>query len=73
MPQIQNAKQALNMIKMSQNPQLAFQQMIQSNPQYSQAMQLLNGFNGDINGAINALCQQQGISMQEFMDALNNA
>ena len=55
-----------------QNPQLALQQLLQSNPRYGEAMQVLNGFNGDINGAITALCQQKGINPQELMNALNS-
>lgn len=71
MPQIQNAKQMLRTIQMANNPQLALQQMLQSNPRYAEAMQVLNGFNGDVNGAITALCNQKGINVQEFINAVN--
>ena len=72
LPQIQNAKQMIRMIKSAQNPQLALQQMLQSNPRYAEAMQVLNSFNGDANSAIMALCQKQGIDPNEFMNMLNN-
>ena len=72
MPQIQTAKQAIRSISAMQNPTQALQQMLQSNPRYGEVMQTLNSFNGDINGAITALCQQKGIDPNEFMKALNS-
>ena len=71
MPQINQARQAMQTISAMQNPQQALQQMLQSNPRYGEAMKVLNSFNGDVNGAINALCAQKGINTQEFMKALN--
>ena len=71
MPQIQNAKQLIRTIQMANYPQLALQQMLQSNPKYAQAVQILNGFNGDINGAISSLCAQKGIDANEFMNLIN--
>lgn len=71
MPQIQTAKQAMQAISAMQNPQQALQQMFQNNPKYGEAMRVLNSFNGDVNGAITALCQQKGIDKDEFMRALS--
>ncbi len=70
MPQINSAKQILRVIESSRNPQLALQQMLQSNPKYAEAMNVINSFNGDINGAITTLCRNRGIDPQEFMNAL---
>ena len=71
MPQIRMARQSLQALNAMQNPQQALQQMIQSNPQYGEALKVLNNYNGDINGAINALCAQRGIDPNAFMQALN--
>ena len=49
-----------------QNPQLAINQILQQNPQINQVISQYGG----VDGAINALCQQQGIPVNEFMDAL---
>lgn len=70
MPQINNAKQVMRMINSANNPQMALQQMMQSNPKYAEAMNIINGFNGDINSAITSLCKQKGIDPNEFMNAL---
>ena len=49
-----------------QNPQAMINQIIQQNPQVNQ---IISQF-GSVDGAINALCAQQGISVNELMDAL---
>lgn len=54
------------MMSTIQNPQLAINQILQNNPQINQAISQY----GSVDGAINALCAQQGLSVQEFMDAL---
>lgn len=71
MPQIKQAKQALQMIKLSRNPQAMLQQALQNNPNYALAMQLLNGANGDVDGLITKMCQEHGIDPKEFMNAIN--
>ena len=63
LPRIKQAKQMMSTI---QNPQLAINQILQNNPQINQAISQY----GSVDGAINALCAQQGLSVQEFMDAL---
>ena len=63
LPRIKQAKQMMSAI---QNPQMALNQILQSNPQINQVISQY----GSVDGAINALCQQQGINYQEFMDAL---
>ena len=63
LPQIKQVKQILGSV---QNPNAMLNQILQSNPQVSQ---IINQY-GSIDGAINAICQQQGINPQEFMDAL---
>ena len=62
-PKIRQAKAMLGAI---QNPQLAINQILQSNPQINQVISQYGG----VDGAINALCSQQGIPVNEFLDAL---
>lgn len=54
------------MMSAIQNPQMALNQILQSNPQINQVISQY----GSVDGAINALCKQQGIDVNEFMDAL---
>ena len=63
---IPKIKQAKAMLGAIQNPQLAINQILQQNPQINQVISQYGG----VDGAINALCQQQGIPVNEFMDAL---
>lgn len=70
LPQINSAKQILNAIRMSNNPQALIQQVLASNPQFKQVEQLINGSNGSIEQAVYSLCSQKGINPQEFLDAL---
>ena len=63
---IPKIKQAKAMLGAIQNPQLAINQILQQNPQINQVISQYGG----VDGAINALCQQHGIPVNEFMDAL---
>ena len=63
LPKIRQAKQIMQAV---QNPQAMINQIIQQNPQVNQ---IISQF-GSVDGAINALCAQQGISVNELMDAL---
>ena len=63
LPQIKQVKQILGSV---QNPNVMLNQILQQNPQVNQIISQY----GSVDGAINALCQQQGISVQEFYDAL---
>ena len=72
LPSIRQAKQVMRMVKSANNPQLMLQQMIQNNPNYAEAMQLINSYNGDLNTAISTLCSQHGIDMNEFINELNS-
>ena len=72
LPQINNAKQVLNMLKSSNNPQMLIQQVIQNNPRANEINSLLNSINGDYNALFYRLCEQKGINPQEFLEALNS-
>jgi len=63
LPQIKQAKAMLGAIG---NPQAMLNTLIQRNPQVQQIISQYGG----VNEAISALCEKQGISPQEFMEAL---
>ena len=62
---IARIKQAKDMLNAMRDPK-SILRMAQSNPAVQQA---INQY-GSVEGAITALCHQQGINPQEFMDAL---
>ena len=55
---------------MAQDPQAALNQMVQSNPQLQQVMQMINASGKDPMALFTAIAQQNGINPQEIMDAL---
>ena len=70
MPQINQARQALGMLKSASNPQAMLQQMIQRSPQAQQIQMVLSSANGNYDAWIASECQKRGINPQEFMNAL---
>lgn len=66
-PQI---KQMISMVKSSGNPQLMLNQLMQSNPQMQQVMQIVQKYGGDPNKAFYALAEEKGINPQEILDLL---
>ena len=65
LPKIRQAKSMLSAI---QNPQMAINQILQQNPQVNAIISQY----GSVEGAVNALCQQQGINYQDFIDAIKS-
>jgi len=63
---MQTVKQAKAMMASVQNPDLMINQILRQNPQVNQVISQY----GSVDGAINALCAQQGINPQEFLEAL---
>lgn len=63
-------KQMMNMVKMSRNPQMAMNQLMQSNPQLKQAMDFVNASGKDPKGAFYDLAQQMGVNPQDILDSL---
>ena len=55
---------------MAQDPQAALNQMVQSNPQLQQVMQIVNMSGKDPMALFTAIARQNGINPQEIMDAL---
>ena len=65
-PMIAMIRQAKTMLGAMQNPQAALTQIVNQNPIVNQTIRQYGG----VEGAITALCNQKGINVQEFMDAL---
>ena len=66
-------KQMMGAMKLSQNPQAALNQLIQSNPQMQQVMQYVNASGKTPEQAFYALAEQKGINPQEIIDAVKSA
>ena len=59
-------KQAKTVMGVMRGKPVNVNQILQQNPQVMQAINMY----GDANKAISAICQQNGIDYQEFMDAI---
>lgn len=70
MGNLNQVKQMLQVIKSAGNPQLMMQQMLGSNPQYSQVMQYIQQNGGNAKQAFYALAKQQGVDPQQIINAL---
>ena len=66
-PQI---KQMIGMIKSSGNPQLMLNQIMQTNPQLRQVMEIIQQYGGDTNKAFMDIAEKNGINPQEIMDMI---
>ena len=69
-PKMQQIKQMMNSIQMAQNPQLALNQMVMSNPQLKQVMDLVNQNGGDPQTAFYSVAKNMGIEPQEILNML---
>ena len=69
-PMIQNVKQMMGMINASQNPQLMMNQLLSSNPQMKQAMQMISECGGNPQKAFYKLAEQKGVDPQEILDMM---
>ena len=63
-------KQTMNLIRNAGNPQAMMQQMMQNNPQYTQAMQLIQENGGDAQKAFYALADRLGVDGDTIVQAL---
>ena len=68
--QIQPLKQALNAIRASGNPQMMMNQILQQNPKYAQAMQLVRDNGGDPQKAFYSLANQMGVNGDEILNSI---
>ena len=63
-------KNMLNMVRGAQNPQAAFAQMMQGNPQYAQVSQVIQENGGDPQKAFYAVAQKMGVNGDEIINML---
>ena len=70
MQMIQPVKQMMNTVRMAQNPQAALNQLVMSNPQMKQVMEIINRHGGDPMTAFRAEAEARGINPQEILDMM---
>ena len=66
-PQI---RQLLQTVRMSQNPQMAMQQLIQNNPQMKQVMDYVNANGGNPKDAFYKLAEEKGVNPDDILGML---
>lgn len=60
----------MNNVRFAQNPRLALQNLVQSNPQMQNVMNIINQNGGDPKTAFYNLARQKGIDPNEVLDLL---
>lgn len=63
-------KQMMNYVRYSQNPRMALESMIQSNPQIQNVMELVRQNGGDARTAFYNLARQKGVDPNEVLKML---
>ena len=63
-------KQLMNTVRMARNPQAMMNQMLQTNPQLKQAMNLINTSGKTPEQTFYALAEQMGVNPQDVLDSL---
>ena len=58
------------MVNGSQNPQLLLNQMVSSNPQMKQVMDVINQYGGDPKQAFYSLAEKNGIDPNEILNMM---
>ena len=69
-PQLTQIKQMMQMVRGAGNPNAMLQAMLSRNPQYAQAMQLIQQSGGDAQAAFYKLAEQKGVDPNEILSAL---
>lgn len=69
-PGLGQIKNMMNIVKSAGNPQAMLSQMMQSNPQIKQAMNIVSQYGGDPKQAFYALAQQKGVNPDEILNML---
>ena len=67
-PMMGQIKQAMNTVRMAQNPQAVLNQMMCNNPLMKQAIDIINQNGGDVNKALRTVAEQNGFTEQDIMD-----
>lgn len=63
-------KQMMNLVKSARNPQMMLNQMMQSNPQMKQVMDIVKQNGGDAKKAFYQMAQQKGVNPDEVLNML---
>ena len=63
-------KQMMQVVKGTRNPQMMLNQMMQSNPQMKQVMDLVNQHGGDPKKAFYGLCEQRGVDPNQILNMI---
>ena len=63
----QPVRQMMSMVRTAQNPQLALNQLIMSNPQMKQVMDIVNQYGGDSMAALDEVAKQCGMTSDEVL------
>ena len=63
-------RQMMQMVRSAGNPQAMLNQMMQSNPQMKQAMDLVNQHGGDPKKAFYSLCEQRGVDPNQILNMI---
>ena len=63
-------RQLMQTIKTSQNPQMAFQQLMQNNPGMKQVIDYVNANGGDPKEAFYKLAKERGIDPDSILNSL---
>ena len=69
-PMMGKIKQMMTMVGGAQDPNGMIRQLMNTNPQMKQAMDLINSAGGDPRKAFYALAQQKGVDPQEILDMM---
>ncbi len=72
-PIVQQMGKVNNALNTINNPMLALQNMITSNPKYQEAMNFINSVGGDPKQAYYSLAKQKGVDPDNFLQELSNS
>ncbi len=64
------AKQLMQMVQTSQNPQMAIQKLMQSNPNMKQAIDYINANGGNPKDAFYKLAKEKGVDADAILNSL---
>lgn len=69
-PMMGQIKQMMTMLRTAQNPTAMLNQMVMSNPQMKQVMDIVQQYGGDSMKAFHAVAKQKGFDPNEILDML---
>lgn len=69
-PMMGQIKQMMSMLRSSGNPQAMLNQMVMSNPQIKQVMDIVQKHGGDPMQAFYAVAKEKGVDPNEILDML---